>query len=98
MRSEEHLVRNLAIFADVNRNRNRIILTWNFGHRQIMGGAQVGHAHINWLSAYAALSSFIATGSIDRGMPWRKESTVLVTVLFLLPIITAEVSDNSLLQ
>lgn len=34
--------------------------------------------------------SFITT---DRGMPWRKESTVLVVILFLLPIITAEVND-----
>ena len=51
----------------------------------------MGHAGCQPM--YICAVSFIATRSINRGMPWRKESTVLVVALYLLPIITAEVSD-----
>ena len=55
----------------------------------------MGHAGCQPM--YICAVSFITTRSINRGMPWRKESTVLVVALFLFPIITAEVNDYLLI-
>ncbi len=64
------------------------MLTWEIVKWAVHGWGMGGACSSSDISMrYASLSDPIVV--IDRGMPWRKDGTVVL--LFLLPIITTEV-------